>query len=273
MKSRELWTAVLYTILFIALFIVLQVIALVITNLTVSFINGPPFLTTMNGAKDGTSIALSTVISSLLTLLLFTRTKWAPVSNLYLKSRPWGVLLWAALLALGSILPMEFIAEKINLTMPEQAEAMFQSIMKTSWGYIALGIMAPLEEEVVFRGGVLRVLLNATGSKSHWIAIILSALVFGFIHFNLAQGVHAFLLGLVLGWMYYRTKSILPGLMLHWINNTVAYVMFHLMPQMSDGKLIDFFHGSERMMYGGLFFSLCILIPSIFQLALRMKKA
>ena len=254
MKSRELWTAVLYTILFVALFIVLQVIALVITNLTVSFIHGTPFLTTMNGVKDGTSIALSAVISSLLTLLLFTRTKWAPVSNLYLKSRPWGVLLWAALLALGSILPMEFIAEKINLTMPEQTEAMFQSI-------------------IVFRGGVLRVLLNATGSKSHWIAIILSALVFGFIHFNLAQGVHAFLLGLVLGWMYYRTKSILPGLMLHWMNNTVAYVMFHLMPQMSDGKLIDFFHGSERMMYGGLFFSLCILIPSIFQLALRMKKA
>lgn len=273
MKSRELWTAVLYTILFVALFIVLKVIALVITNLIVSFIHGTPFLTTMNGVKDGTSIALSAVISSLLTLLLFTRTKWAPVSNLYLKSRPWGVLLWAALLALGSILPMEFIAEKINLTMPEQAEAMFQSIMKTSWGYIALGIMAPLAEEVVFRGGVLRVLLNATGSKNHWIAIILSALVFGFIHFNLAQGIHAFLLGLVLGWMYYRTKSILPGLMLHWMNNTVAYVMFHLMPQMSDGKLIDFFHGSERMMYGGLFFSLCILIPSIFQLALRMKKA
>lgn len=181
MKSRKLWTAVLYTILFVALFIVLQVIALVITDLTVSFINGTPFLTTMNGAKDGTSIALSSVISSLLTLLLFTRTKWAQVSNLYLKSRPWGVLLWAALLALGSILPMEFIAEKINLTMPEQTEAMFQSIMETSWGYIALGIMAPLEEEVVFRGGVLRVLLNATGSKSHWIAIILSALVFGFI--------------------------------------------------------------------------------------------
>ena len=64
MKSRELWTAVLYTILFVALFIVLQVIALAITNLIVSFIHGTPFLTTMNGVKDGTSIALSVVISS-----------------------------------------------------------------------------------------------------------------------------------------------------------------------------------------------------------------
>ena len=53
MKSRELWTAVLYTILFVALFIVLQVIALVITNLTVSFINGLQYLTSISSHVRG----------------------------------------------------------------------------------------------------------------------------------------------------------------------------------------------------------------------------
>ena len=38
--------------------------------------------------------------------------------------------------------------------------------------------------------------------------------------------------------------------------------MFNLLPEMNDGKLIDLFHGDDRMMYGGLFFSLCIFVPS-----------
>lgn len=102
-------------------------------------------------------------------------------------------------------------------------------------------------------------------------AIVVSALLFGAIHLNVAQGIHAFMVGLALGWVYYRTKSVIPGIALHWVNNTVAYLMFYLMPNMSDGKLIDLFHGDSRLMYGGLFFSMCILIPSIFQLNMRMK--
>ena len=42
---------------------------------------------------------------------------------------------------------------------------------------------------------------------------------------------------------------------------------------MNDGKLIDLFHGNDRMMYGGLFFSLCIFLPALFQLGMRMKRA
>lgn len=150
--------------------------------------------------------------------------------------------------------------------MPEGTQAMFESIMKVSWGYIALGIMVPIAEEIVFRGAIQRVLQNALGERNRWIAIVIPALIFGVIHLNLAQGLHAFVIGLLLGWLYSRTNSILPGLVLHWVNNSVAYLMFNLMPQMNDGKLIDFFHGNNRMMYGGLFFSLCIFVPALFQL-------
>ena len=108
--------------------------------------------------------------------------------------------------------------------------------------------------------------------KWHWAAIICSAVIFAVVHGNMAQGVHAFVMGCLLGWLYYRTGSIIPGIVLHWVNNSVAYVLFNLMPEASDGKLIDFFHGDEKLMLGGIAFSLCILIPSIFQLALRMKK-
>jgi membrane protease YdiL (CAAX protease family) len=182
-------------------------------------------------------------------------------------------MIWVVLLTLGTILPAEWLDEKFNLVMPENYGQLFDSVMKNPWGYIAIGIFAPLAEEMVFRGGVLRVLLQLFHQKWHWGAIALSALVFAFMHGNVAQGLHAFAIGLLLGWMYYRTDSIIPGVILHWVNNTVAYFMFNLMPWMEDGKLIDLFHGNARLMTGGIVFSFCILIPSIYQLYMRMKKA
>lgn len=273
MNSKDIWRSVLYVILFIALFVLIQSISLVIGTQIVTLLRGSEAVNGLNLSKDGECLAITAVISSLITFGLFVGMRWAPVSGNYLKTRPWGVLCWAALLGLGSILPMEFIFEKINLTMPSETEAMFESIMKVSWGYVALGVMVPIAEEVVFRGGIQRILQNVLGERNHWIAIMVPALIFGVIHFNLAQGIHAFLIGLLLGWMYYRTGSILPGFVLHWVNNSVAYLMFNLMPHMNDGKLIDLFHGNDRMMYGGLFFSLCIFLPALFQLGMRMKRA
>lgn len=272
MNNKNVLSATLYVILFVSLFILIQ---------SLSFEGGKQLVSLLGGAeavdgdyltKNGESLAITAVISSLATFILFIATKWAPVSGNYLKTRPWGVLTWSALIALGSILPLQFLAEKINLTMPAGTEEMFESIMKVSWGYVALGMMVPIAEEIVFRGAILRVLQNALGERKRWIAIVISALIFGIVHFNLAQGLHAFLIGLLLGWLYSKTGSILPGFVFHWVNNTVAYLMFNLMPQMNDGKLIDFFHGNDRMMYGGLFFSLCIFVPALFQLWVRIEK-
>lgn len=144
--------------------------------------------------------------------------------------------------------------------------------MREPLGYIAVGIVAPIAEEMVFRGAVLRVLLQLAGDKRHWIAIGISALLFALVHGNVAQGVHATIAGLMLGWLYYRTNSIVPGIVMHWVNNSVAYVMYNLMPEMNDGKIIDLFRGDDMMVYMALGFSLMIFLPSLFQLASRMKR-
>ncbi|MBQ7422982.1 MAG: CPBP family intramembrane metalloprotease [Prevotella sp.] len=226
----------------------------------------------MQTGQYGELQAITAVVSSFVTLLLFTLLKWAPVSRNWLSSRPWSVIIWSSLLAVGVILPTEWIYEQLQITIPEQTTALFEGVMKEPWGYIAVGIFVPIAEEAVFRGAILRTLLNLFDRRWHWFPIVISALIFGIIHMNLAQGIHAFVIGLLLGWMYYRTHSIIPGIVLHWINNTVAYIMFNMMPQLADGKLIDLFHGDDRMMYMGLGFSLCILLPSLFQLAVRMKR-
>lgn len=211
-------------------------------------------------------------LSSLLTLLLFARLRWSPVSRVWLASHPWTTLAWVFMLALGTILPSEWVVEKFQLTMPDTTTQLFESVMREPMGYLAIGILGPVAEEMVFRGAVLRSLLKLFPAKAHWWPILISAVLFGAVHMNMAQFVHALPIGLLLGWMYYRTGSIIPGLLFHWVNNTVAYFMFNIMPQMADGKLIDLFHGNDRMMWMGLGFSVCILLPSLFQLHMRMKK-
>ena len=143
-------------------------------------------------------------------------------------------------------------------------------LLNTVGGDIEAGLaIAPLAEEIVFRGAILRSLLKWT--SRHWLAIALSALCFALVHANPAQMPHAFLVGLLLGWMYYRTGSIIPCVTYHWVNNSVAYIMCNMMPD-PDIPLIVFFNGSERAVIVALLSSLCIFIPSVLQLNLRMKK-
>jgi membrane protease YdiL (CAAX protease family) len=87
---------------------------------------------------------------------------------------------------------------------------------------------------------------------------------------NPAQTPHAFLIGLLLGWLYYRTDSIVPGVVYHWVNNTVAYVMYNLYPN-PDLTLVELL-GTEQKVLMALGCSLLIFLPSLFQLNQRLNK-
>lgn len=216
-------------------------------------------------------LALTTVFSNVITLVIFLKTKWTPIARDYLLSKPWGSLLWVALFTVGMIIPLEFAYEKLGIEMDANTGRVFAELMKEPWGYAAVGIMAPLAEEIVFRGAILRSLLAMMSKKNHWVAILISAALFGVVHGNAAQFIHALLAGLLLGWMFYRTKSLVPGILMHWVNNTLAYVLSNIMPQ-SNGNLIDLFHGDEKTMYYAVGFSLCIMVPSFIQMVLRLQK-
>jgi membrane protease YdiL (CAAX protease family) len=98
----------------------------------------------------------------------------------------------------------------------------------TDWArypVVAFGIgsvVGPVLEEYLFRGVLLRGLLR---NYAPWVAIGQSALLFGVFHFNPAQSLSAALLGLLLGWLYYRTRSLGLCIGLHALNNTFAFMM------------------------------------------------
>ena len=229
-------------------------------------LKGGPILT-------GKMLATASILFGVFSICFFSWRKWTPVSRAWIRTKPWFIFFWVTMAALGSILPSQWIIEQTQYTMPESQQQLFEEIMREPLGYVAIGLVAAMAEEVVFRGAVLRRLLDMTGERLHWVAIIASALIFGGVHLNAPQFIHGALIGLILGWMYYRTRSIVPCIVFHCVNNTVPYVMFNLMPQMNDGKLIDLFHGNERLMWMGLLCSMLILLPALFQLNLRLKRA
>lgn len=272
---KEVKKGVMDILLYGIVFVVVQLIVSFLGMLVWSFVQHEELAdvrTAMLSGHNPVLFALTSVFSSVITLVVFLKTKWTPISRNYLLSKPWLTLLWVALFALGAMIPLEFVYEHIGLEMDETTGRIFEGLLKEPWGYVAVGILAPLTEEVVFRGAILRTLLGMMSKRNHWVAIMISAAIFGAVHGNAAQFVNALLMGLLLGWMYYRTRSLVPGILLHWVNNTMAYILTNLLPQ-TDGKLIDLFHGDEKTVYYAVGFSLCILIPSFLQLVSRMKKA
>ena len=262
-------------VLYLIIFIVVQIMVMYVGTGIWAGIKGESFQATLQAISTGGNAiltALTSAFSSIITLVIFLKLQWTPLTRGYLLSKPWGTLLWVALFALGTIIPLSYLYKLLGIEMDENTEQIFVSLMKEPWGYVAVGILAPLAEEIVFRGAILRTLLGIMSKKNHWVAIMISAAIFGAVHGNQAQFINALLMGLVLGWMYYRTGSLVPGILLHWVNNTMAYVLTNIMPQ-SDGKLIDLFHGDEKTMYYAVGFSLCIMIPSFIQMIIRLKKA
>lgn len=93
-------------------------------------------------------------------------------------------------------------------------------LIGTSWAGLVLAvIIGPLVEEIVFRGLILRGLL---GHTRPWAAIFVSAVLFALMHFNPAQLPVALALGLALGWIYMRTRSLGLCFLGHAVNNLSA---------------------------------------------------
>lgn len=81
----------------------------------------------------------------------------------------------------------------------------------------AVCLLAPVIEEMLFRGVFLRSFL---AQYPRGMAIGASALIFGVAHLNVYQFAIAFVLGLIAGWLYERSRSLIPCIALHALYNT-----------------------------------------------------
>ncbi|MBR1718807.1 MAG: CPBP family intramembrane metalloprotease [Phocaeicola sp.] len=121
-------------------------------------------------------------------------------------------------LVIASLLASNIIGELLEL--PNIYEDLFYSLSRNVFGFLSIALIAPIAEEMLFRGGIEGFLLRRKIKPI--IAILVSAIIFGVIHANPAQIFFATILGIIFGWMYYRTGSILPSVVGHVLNNTVS---------------------------------------------------
>lgn len=88
---------------------------------------------------------------------------------------------------------------------------------------MAICVIAPLLEEILFRGIILRGFLSHYSYKT---SIVLSALLFAIVHFNQYQIPIAFIFGCFAGWIYYYSRSLWPVIFAHAIYNAGAYIQY-----------------------------------------------
>lgn len=218
-------------------------------------------------ADSPMGLVIISATADIITLILFLWRKWTPVGSEFIKSRPWAILTWSTLAALGVVIPSVWLQEQLP-ELPDTAGDILAKIISTPGGYFVIALLAPIVEEAVFRGAILRKLLSSMSNK--WGAIAISSALFALVHANPAQAPHAFLMGWLMGWLYMRTGSIVPGVVFHWANNTVAYLIAVAYPG-NEIKLVDIFSGNETAVLMSVAFSLCIFLPALFQLNICTK--
>lgn len=134
-------------------------------------------------------------------------------------------------------LGMAWILDPITsaLPMPDAFKQMYENISFSPVDtLVSVAIMAPLFEEFVLRGTIERGLLTRKGDsrKTAAVAILWSAFLFGVMHLNLWQAIPAFIIGCLLGWVYYRSHSIWAVIFMHFVNNFSSIAIFWALPQM-----------------------------------------
>jgi len=118
------------------------------------------------------------------------------------------------------------VATNIKIPGYEMQENILPLFGKTIPSMIIAGIMiviiAPIIEEIVFRGFILRTLVNRIGI---FLGSLLTAGIFAILHMQFKSIIPIFILGLIINSIVTKNKSIIPAILFHVINNAIAFIM------------------------------------------------
>jgi membrane protease YdiL (CAAX protease family) len=99
------------------------------------------------------------------------------------------------------------------------------SVFGLAASFILIGVLVPIAEETYFRG------LVYTTMRNKWrigLSLVVSSAYFGILHGNIALAGMAFVLGIILGWVYERSRSLWPSILIHMINNGIKILAIYL---------------------------------------------
>ena len=169
---------------------------------------------------------LITLISQILTLLILLLIYRKDIKTYpkVKKGLDLKILLYGSLFVMAVGIISGYLMDFINYLFPSFGNGYGEiEKMLTNSSFIAVFVstcvLAPIMEEIMFRGIILNNLLS---KRSIWYSIIVSSLIFGLIHMNLLQGTNAFILGIALAIVFIKTRNIYACMVGHFLNNLIA---------------------------------------------------
>ncbi len=175
-------------------------------------------------------------ILTIWTALLFKKKTAGPGRTINFGSMP--VIPAILLLVLTPAIAIVIEPLSLLIPMPELFEKLFALLEdKTIYTGIMVVVASPLIEEVLFRGMILDGFLKR---YSPWKSILWSSLLFGLFHFNPWQFIPAFIVGILMGYIYWKTRSLWLCIFIHFINNGLSYLALFFVDE-QDASVANLF--------------------------------
>jgi len=184
------------------------------------------------------------VLAGILTLLFTLMFKRRSDPGPFVRFGGMPLLITILLLILTPALAIVIEPLSSLIPMPEIVENIF-ALLEDKTVYTGLMVVAagPLFEEVLFRGLILEGFLRR---YSPWKSIVWSSVIFGLFHLNPWQFIPAFILGILMGYVYWKTRSLWLCIFVHLVNNGLSYLALFFIDE-KNAVVADLFN--ERRDY------------------------
>lgn len=167
----------------------------------------------------------SQLLGYVLMIIIFFGKRYVELSFGHIERRMvWPAVGMSVLIAASQAFVLFSALSLLDVDLQFQGEELErrQRLVSGIAGILNACIFAPIGEEICFRGILLGGLLKTRCRP--WIAILVSAIIFASFHGFGANFVTAMLFGILAGWLYWRTGSIIPGIIIHITNNSLTAI-------------------------------------------------
>jgi len=215
-----------------------QAIFLLVALLVVQFLIGVVIVLFCGRVSGGSSpaihpaaIGIGNVLSFAIVLSWAARKSRRPLREVFPFRRFRPVLLLTLpvlLIGLGIIASEADNVLRYFMPMPQSVAEIMRSVASSgAASFFTVALVAPVTEELLFRSIILGGLLSRYGPRK---AILISTVLFCLSHLNPYQFFSAFVVGVVLGWLFYRTGSLWPCIIGHTFYNLCLVLAVALLP-------------------------------------------
>lgn len=167
-----------------------------------------------------------------------------PLRTLRFRWPKWQYLVVSLVLAVClrpiALETMSWLGEWFFKPLPERIQVQMQAMSSGNvplWVVLlAIAVLPGICEEIAFRGFILS---GFDQSQRTWLAIVLSSVAFGIIHLVPQQVFHACVVGLVIGAIAIRSRSLVPCILFHVVSNGLTVLYAQAVGRSIDARWLD----------------------------------